>query len=168
MSEMIFKSTSSARSQADTIEKASHGIRDYCDKLNELQAKLSACWEGSSEDLSSVYDGIGSLRYSADHITECLMDLAVGVSSFAQAIEDVAKGNSAAGITTDGGTTESAAQNNGFWARQKEEFANDWDYSQCDGVLDYVGQTCRGVLGTAGSVANFIADGVGEIFKWIF
>lgn len=73
-----------------------------------------------------------------------------------------------------------------FWSEHGENFAeawtsqdwaSDWDYSECDGLLDYVGATFDGVVGSVGNVVgglvdtvgagvNFVVDFVDELLPW--
>ena len=168
MSEIIFKSTAAAKEHAETLKRAASGFQEFDDKISAIYDRLNACWEGDSQDFTDIIYSIGGIAVDSREISQCLNELSLGLSSFASAVDELGKGNSEAGVATGAAIGDVVSQNKGFWDRQKDEFANDWDYSQCDGALDYVGQTIGGVIGTIGSTVNFITDGIGEIFKWIF
>lgn len=88
------------------------------------------------------------------------------------------------GAAVDGANTFEDA----FWNKHGENFVeawtsrdwtDQWDYSECEGVIDVLGQTVDGVLGTASDViggvvdtvgagVNFVVDGIGELFGGLF
>lgn len=88
------------------------------------------------------------------------------------------------GAGIDGGNTFE----NSFWGKHGNNFADawtsrswtdQWDYSECEGVLDVIGQTADGLVGTVsdlagsildtgGAVVNFVVDGIGELFGGLF
>lgn len=75
-----------------------------------------------------------------------------------------------------------------FWSKHGDNFADawtsrswtdQWDYSECEGVIDAVAQTADGLIGTAtdvvgavvdtaGAAVNFIVDGAGELVEALF
>ena len=77
---------------------------------------------------------------------------------------------------------------NAFWSKHGENFGeawtsrdwtDQWDYSECEGFIDVIGQTADGLLGTAtdlagslldtvGAGVNFLVDGIGELFGGLF
>ena len=88
------------------------------------------------------------------------------------------------GSAFDGGNTFE----NAFWEKHGQNFADawtsrdwtdGWDYSECEGVIDVIGQTADGlvssvtdvaasILDTAGATINFVVDGLGELLGGLF
>ena len=122
-------------------------------------------WEGDWADVSSSLGNYGLVEEYIHKTSEALSKLSLGIDLFADAIEKLSNGNDS---NSNVNNTNKGSEKVGFWGKQKQNFAADWDYSRCDGVGDYIGTTLNGAVSTVGSVLEFGCSGIEEFFRWIF
>lgn len=173
-----FTSTNEARTHAESLEQGGNYCKSLVADLESIKSQIIANWEGDTNDYNEVIASIDSvIETYQTKIIPSLLQLSVGVTSFANAIDTVGSSNVEGGSNAtpgvEGSSEAESAAGAGtgkpdFWAYHGQDFASDWDYSGCDSGLDYIGATVGGLCGTVGSVVNFAVDGVSEVLGWLF
>ena len=167
MSEIVFKSTAEALEHVHTLKRCAEGFQNFGSEMLNAKATIQANWDAdvTSSDIAYITGMLGDLNREANDISECLNKLALGVDSFAKAIESVGNG-SGGSFDPNRGTCFYPAP--GFWDTQVQNFSDNWDYSKCDDAWDYVTTTGEGVVDTIVDAGNFVVEGISEIVDWIF
>ena len=184
MDDIQITSTSQARTSASTLAEDAAYYTTLVEELRTASTQIQANWEGDAADINDIVSRIEivcgefeakivpTLKDLSSAITTLADDIDVAASSTVEGGSNDVSGNDGTSTgATDGAAGQAAEggkEKKSFWKYHGDNFANDWDYSGCDSGLDYIGATVDGVVGTVGSVVNFVVDGASEILGWLF
>lgn len=179
-----FGSTAQAKTDAESLLSNVNYYESLIEELNDAMTKISANWKGNSSDIADIQTHIHEVSINFNtKIIPAMKQLGTGIKIFADNVEKIASEKSEA-------TESSKSSDKGFFgsigdslSSTVSDIANNWDYSECDGVGDYIGTTVTSIGKTAGDVVegawdltgsaisgawNVVSDAAGTLISGIF
>ncbi len=118
------------------------------------------------DDFGSIIAGaaLGPINLAVDTVQLAGNAAIDGTNDAIEAVEWALWGDYSGYETTTEPTTEASSftnpYNSGYWSHLGDNFADDWDYSECDGIMDYVTATGEGVVGTIWDAVGVVGHGI--------
>ena len=157
----------------------STSIVEFADEVDKLSNNTVE--QQSENDAGNVVGGTLTGAGIGAAIGSIIPGIGTAIGAGVGAVIGGISGGVGAGVSND--TFEDS-----FWEKHGNNFVDawtsrswtdQWDYSECEGIFDYAGQTVDGVLGTAsdliggavdtvGAGVNFVFDGAGEVINFLF
>lgn len=173
MDNIQVNSTSQARTSANTLSSDAAYYNTLVEELRNVETQIKTNWEGDSNDINDIVTRIESVCGQFDNkVVPALTDLSSAIVTLADDIDATASVSGQVNGQDIAGSAEGIAQppveEPGFWSYWGGRIADDWDYSRCDGVLDYVGATITGLGKTVVDLGGATMDAFGSVLDWIF
>lgn len=133
----------------------------YVDDWNDLKSDFTAAWEGTDGLFSGAWSCVETVLDGGAFVVSGAADTVQGATDMVQ---------SAWNWCFDLGDSRSV-DNGSYWQNVGADYAENWDYSSCDGVGEYVGKfVCESLVGSvldtvqlAGNAVVDVANGAVEV-----
>ena len=175
MDNIQVNSTSQARTSANTLSSDAAYYNTLVEELRNVETQIKTNWEGDSNDINDIVTRIESVCGQFDNkVVPALTDLSSAIVTLADDIDATAsvsgQGNAVRFQTLDivEGTALPPVEEPGFWSYWGGRIADNFDYTQCEGALDYVTRTIAAIGHSGMNVVEAIGDAASNFIDWIF
>lgn len=173
MDNIQVNSTSQARTSANTLSSDAAYYNTLVEELRNVETQIKTNWEGDSNDINDIVTRIESVCGQFDNkVVPALTDLSSAIVTLADDIDATASVSGQVNGQDIAGSAEGIAQppveEPGFWSYWGGRIADNFDYTQCEGAVDYVTRTISAVGHSILDVGEAIGDGLTGFVDWLF
>lgn len=126
----------------------------YVDDWNDLKSDFTAAWEGTDGLFSGAWSCVETVLDGGAFVVSGAVDTVQGATDMVQ---------SGWNWCFDLGDSRSV-DNGSYWDNVGADFAENWDYSSCDGVGEYVGKfVCESLVGSVLDTVQLAGNAVVDV-----